>query len=150
MAVCPVKTQISIHPIWSESSLCAQWVAKDPSFLHEDSEDSDQTGRMPRLIWVFAWRTLILLVLSCCGSIMIWISFFWPSLKYESNIACKVNLTPLWLSLNLQGIKCVNTLMRNYRKWNFVLSALNWALQISIFPRSRPENSLAYRIHLSN
>ena len=23
---------------------------KDPSFLHADSEDSDQTGRMPRLI----------------------------------------------------------------------------------------------------
>ena len=28
----------------------AQWVAKYPSFLHADSEDSDQTGRMPRLI----------------------------------------------------------------------------------------------------
>ena len=25
-------------------------------FLHADSEDSDQTGRMPRLIRVFAWR----------------------------------------------------------------------------------------------
>ena len=33
------------------------WVAKDPSFLHADSEDSDQTGRMSRLIWVFAGRT---------------------------------------------------------------------------------------------
>ena len=32
------------------------------------SEDSDQTGRMPRLIWVLAGRTLILLVLSCRGS----------------------------------------------------------------------------------
>ena len=32
------------------------------------SEDSDQTGRMPRLIWVFAGRTLILLVLSCRSS----------------------------------------------------------------------------------
>ena len=29
---------------------------------------TDQTGRMPRAIWVFAWRTLILLVLSCRGS----------------------------------------------------------------------------------
>ena len=29
---------------------CAQWVAKDQSFLYADSEDSDQTGRMPRLI----------------------------------------------------------------------------------------------------
>ena len=70
MSVRPAKTQISlgIRPVWSESSLCAQWVAKDPSFLHADSEDSDQTGRMPRLIWVFAGRTLILLVLSCRGS----------------------------------------------------------------------------------
>ena len=34
----------------SESLLCAQWVAKGPRFLHADSEDSDQTGRMPRLI----------------------------------------------------------------------------------------------------
>ena len=30
--------------------LCAQWVAKNLSFLHADSEDSDQTERMPRLI----------------------------------------------------------------------------------------------------
>ena len=63
----PAKTQISlgICPVWSESSLCAQLVAKEPSFLHADSEDSDQTGRM---IWVFAGCTLILLVLSCPGS----------------------------------------------------------------------------------
>ena len=26
-------------------------------FLHTDNEDSDQTGRMPRLIWVFAGHT---------------------------------------------------------------------------------------------
>ena len=55
MTVRPSKTQI--RPVWSESSLCALCVAKDPSFLHADSEDSDQTGRMPRLIWVFAGRT---------------------------------------------------------------------------------------------
>ena len=70
VSVRPAKTQISlgIRPVWSESSLCAQWEAKDPRFLHADSEDSDQTGRMPRLIWVFAGRTLTSLVLSCCGS----------------------------------------------------------------------------------
>ena len=66
----PAKTQLSlgIRPVWSESSLCTHWEAKDSSFLHAYSEDSDQTGRMPRLIWVFAGRTLILLVLSCRGS----------------------------------------------------------------------------------
>ena len=34
----------------------SQWVAEDPLFLHADSEDSDQTGRMSRLIRVFAGR----------------------------------------------------------------------------------------------
>ena len=35
MIVRPAKTQISpgIRPVWSESPLCTQWVAKDPSFL---------------------------------------------------------------------------------------------------------------------
>ena len=52
MTVRPAKTQISldIRPVCSEYSLCAQWVAKDPRFHQADSEDSDQTGRMPRLI----------------------------------------------------------------------------------------------------
>ena len=37
----PVKPQISrsIRPVLSGYSLCAQWVVKDPSFLHADSED---------------------------------------------------------------------------------------------------------------
>ena len=74
MSVRSAKTQISlgICPVWSESSLCAQWVAKDPSYLQADREDSDQTGQMPRLIWVFSGRkvtvTFVLLVLSCRGS----------------------------------------------------------------------------------
>ena len=50
-----MKTQISlgICPDRSESSLCTEWMAKDPSFLHADSEDSERTGQ----IWVFAGRT---------------------------------------------------------------------------------------------
>ena len=40
MSVRPAKTQFSlgIRPVWSESSLYAQWVAKDQSFLHADSK----------------------------------------------------------------------------------------------------------------
>ena len=66
----PAKTQINlgIRRLRSKSSLCAQWVAKDPSFLHGDSEGSDQTGRMPRLIWVFAGRTFHFV-----GFVMRWI-----------------------------------------------------------------------------
>ena len=40
-----------------QSSLCTQWIAKNPMYLHADSKDSDQTGRMSRLIWVFAGHT---------------------------------------------------------------------------------------------
>ena len=50
MAARPAKTQISL------------------GILHANSEDSDQTGRMPRLIWVFAGQTVTSLVLSCRGS----------------------------------------------------------------------------------
>ena len=63
----PSKTQISlgIRPVWSESSLSA-WRKLGSLATHwAHSEDSDQTGWMPRLIWVFAGGTLILLVLSC-------------------------------------------------------------------------------------
>ena len=64
--VLPAKTQISlgICPVRSEASLCAQYVVKGPIRLHADSEVSDQTGWMPRLICVFAGLTVILLVLS--------------------------------------------------------------------------------------
>ena len=67
MSVRPAKTQISlgIHSVWSESSL-STWRKLGSLATHlAHSEDSDQTGRMPRLIWVFAGHTLILLVLSC-------------------------------------------------------------------------------------
>ena len=67
----PAKTQISldIHPIWSESLLSAWRKLRSLATHWVHSEDSDQTGRMPRLIWVFAGRTVILLVLSWGGSI---------------------------------------------------------------------------------
>ena len=47
-----VKTLIRLRgcPGWSESSLDAQCLAKDPRLLHADSEDSDQIARMPRLV----------------------------------------------------------------------------------------------------
>ena len=66
----PAKTRISlgIRPVWPESSLSA-WRKLGSLPTHwAHSEDSDQTGRMPRLIWVFAGRTVILLVLSWGGS----------------------------------------------------------------------------------
>ena len=57
--VLPAKTQISlgIRPVWSESSLSA-WRKLGSLATHwAHREESDQIGRMPRLIWVFAGHT---------------------------------------------------------------------------------------------
>ena len=65
----PIKTQISLgmRPVWSESSLSARRNLESLAIHWMHSEDSDLTGRMPRLIWIFA-GPLVILVLSCCGS----------------------------------------------------------------------------------
>ena len=61
-------TNLGIRLVWSESSLSA-WRKLGSLATHwAHSEDSAQTGRMPRLIWIFAGRTVILLVLSWGGS----------------------------------------------------------------------------------
>ena len=44
------KTNKITAPREDQSSLCIQWVAKDPGFLPADSKDFDQNGRMPRLM----------------------------------------------------------------------------------------------------
>ena len=85
--VCAQQRQISlgIHPVWSESLLYAHCVAKDPSFLHADSEDSDQTWRMPRLIRVFAGR--ILFCWFCCEAA-------------QMGLAIKGSVDFVWLKFN--------------------------------------------------
>ena len=89
------KTQISlgIRPVWSESSLSA-WRNLRPLAIHwAHSEDSDQTRRMPRLIWVFAGRTVILLLLS-------WGSSDFNNLlsdTWQTEDKSKLNWIPLYL-----------------------------------------------------
>ena len=111
MTVCPVnQISLGIHPVWLESLLCTQWVAKDSSFLHADSKDADQTGRMPRLICVFAGRTLILLDFSCRGS------FY----------AC---------SLYLQAWRRSNQKWRRYRSYNIFPIISLWELLVAMETR---------------
>ena len=79
MSVRPAKTQISlgIRPVWSESSPSA-WRSIGSLATHwAHSEDSDQSGHPPRLIWIFAGRTVNLLVFSWGGSkFCVWIDNF--------------------------------------------------------------------------
>ena len=104
MSVRPAKTQIrlGIRPVWSESSLSA-WRNLGPLATHwAYSEDSDQTRRMPRLIWVFAGRTLILLVLSCRGSI----NSFWGSSTFNDK---KKHFLPFWyVKLKPRALLCMS------------------------------------------
>ena len=78
MSLRPARTLISlgIHPVWSEFSVSAWRKLGSLATYWAHSVDSDQTGRMPRLIWVFAGHTVIFLVLSWGGSIIVrvWLS----------------------------------------------------------------------------
>ena len=76
----PAKTQINlgIRPVWSESSLSTWGKLSSLAIIRAHSEASNQAGRMPRLIWVFAgrkghfvgfvMRRLILLCLTCVNN----------------------------------------------------------------------------------
>ena len=92
MTVRPAKIQIrmGIRPVWSESLLSTWKKLRSLATHWAHSEESDQTGWMPRLIWVFAGRTVILLVLSWCGSF------------YYTSSRCRFS----WL-------KCMSTLLQN-------------------------------------
>ena len=71
MSVCPAKTHISlgIRPVWSVFVVRMKkaWVLSYPLSAQRRLW-SDWADAM--LIWVFAWRTVTLLVLSCRGSIV--------------------------------------------------------------------------------
>ena len=67
MSVRPAKPQISlgIRPVWSESSLCAHLVAKDPRFLHADSKDwSDRADTQADLSLRWAYSHFVGFVMS--------------------------------------------------------------------------------------
>ena len=61
------KINLGIRPVWSESSLSAWRQLWSLATHWAHSEDTDQTGRMPRLI-IFDGHTVILLDLSRGGS----------------------------------------------------------------------------------
>ena len=114
MTVHPAKTQIRLGGSdWAsaqsdQSSLCAQWVAKDPNFLHVDSEDSDQTERMPRLIRVFARCTchfvgFVMRWLNYC----VWVLWYSPTYTPLAGALCDLSLLPLSMTIIFSGtLKC--------------------------------------------
>ena len=72
----PAKTQIDLHicPIWSEFSLSTWRSYRSLAILRAHSKDSDQTGLMPRLIWVLA---------GCKGHFVCFVVLWLITLKYQ-------------------------------------------------------------------
>ena len=67
----PAKTHsLGIRPVWSESSRLTLRKLGSLATHWAHSEDSDLTGRMPRLIWVFAGRTC-----NFAGFVMCWLNW---------------------------------------------------------------------------
>ena len=100
-------------PVWSESLLSARRKLASLATLWMNSEDSDQTGWMPRLIWVFAGHTFILSVLSWGGSDELWalrrLRSAWVSTQFDQSLLC-----PGW-SESSQVILLVSPSWRKFR-----------------------------------
>ena len=119
-----LKSSLGIHPVWPESSLSTRWVAKEPSFLHADSEDLIRLGRCPG--WsVFTGCTVILLVLSWGSSyylieriisvnlylrILVCLSFFWSS---SWKTYCKILKTSSVIILNFEQLVLTYSTVRS-------------------------------------
>ena len=107
-----VKTRINlgIRPVWSESSLCAQWVAKkEPNFLHADSEDWSD-WMCPGWAESSLGAHIILLILSWGGSFKFEMSHGLEKHKKEkekknSNIVHSPSVVSIcnWSELNSDG-----------------------------------------------
>ena len=98
-----------------QSSLCAQWVAKDQSFLHAHSEASDQTGWMPRLIWVFPGRRCHFV-----GFVMRWLTYvqFWSCIyKHDGQIShAKIKTILIHLLFNSEDTSWFQLLLKRKKK----------------------------------
>ena len=100
------KISLGIRPVWLESSLSA-WRKLGSLAAHwEHSEDSDQTGRMPRLIWVFAGCTCHFVGFDMRRLNYYLASFILPRLKWSS-LATVINLNKnkiVWSPLSVTSI----------------------------------------------
>ena len=98
----PAKTQISldIRPVWSESSL-STWKNIRPFTYWAHSEDS---GQMPRLIWVFVGRTSFCWYCQAAAH-LVFVGFVWKNLYfYILFIIAFKNFTIMsWYCLNVKA-----------------------------------------------
>ena len=125
--MCAQQRLISLGILKSESSLCAQWVAKDPVLLQADREDSDQNGRMPRFkFWKsenspISWTEWNILINFCVN---IDINKIWPK-RLRNDI---FHRSRLCRALNSEKVKMALSLeLSGILWWNFAYTLiLTW------------------------
>ena len=149
----PAKTQISlgIRPVCSESSLSAWWKLESLATHWVQSENFDQTGRMPRLIWVFAGRTcyfvgFVVRWLKCdindirLQDVDLTLPWWWTLILLLSNTTTKaqkiLNLLRRRLyCCNEEAVKCLNITcparcwIHVYCFWTLISNNLFWQLK---------------------
>ena len=126
----PAKTQISlgICSVWLESSLSTRRKLGSSATHWAHSEDSDQTGRMPRLIWIFAGRICHFVIF-----VMRWLNcYLYTHIKYSFMLQSYTvePLTRASLGLWKFGIMEIWD-YGNLGLWKFVLdmgSSSHWGL----------------------
>ena len=99
-----------------QSLLCTQWVAKDPSFLHADSKDSDQTGQHTVILLVLSWGGSNECLLVSLTKVIWWVSVYFcvnlgPN-KIPFNLFCTSSFpicsTKIYQRKNKQTKQCLN------------------------------------------
>ena len=109
---------LGIRPVWSVSSLCAQWVAKDPKLSSADSKDFDRTGRMPK--FDLRWAHMLFV-----GFVMRWLKCSWrycitfvdfSVLKYGNKTKLRADV--LFCVLRRSKFKMTTVVQRNYSNDN--------------------------------
>ena len=143
MTVRPVKTPISlgIRPVWLESSLSAGRKVGSLATRWTHCEGSDQTGRIPRLIWVFAGRTTTLLGLSWGGSFKNNI-YRHSARKYKSireETGAQQTVSPTKTCYGSGSPTCFY--FRCYIWWTEFLSKL-WSQEAHVLPQCKDKSPL--------
>ena len=86
----------------TQQILCAIRVVKEPNRLQAHSEDSDQTGRIPRLIWVLAGRKSLAFVLMFSGSNTIFDIHVFLNIYIWHSLVCKATITSATFRLSYE------------------------------------------------
>ena len=97
----------SDQSVWSESLLCAHWVAKDPSFLHADSEDSESSLGAQPFCWFCHVATQMFYLLDVPSEIRCWL-WQWYAFKWIFLWLLKTCFKITWINF-LKVVRVTNS-----------------------------------------